>query len=304
LRARNDNARDDFFMKPFHLALSIICFSFVLGSVTIHAQDDTVTIPKSRLEELERKAAELDKLQGQLNQSKAEQDKLRQAKEEADRKAAEEAKAAAAAKAEAEKQAAAAKKSAEDARAATTAAQAEAERQTAAAKKSAEDARAAAAAAQARAATAPTAPAYTAPPMDSLPPLNPGQPVSALDLTAHYVADPVRAASRYGKGLITVEGEIIGFEKPVLITPYNLLLKTGDPARRVVCAVTPPQEYKAVYPAKGGTVLVGINHRGGEVTLLQVGQAVVVEGRCGGLHGQNVILKSCVAKTATVPVVQ
>jgi hypothetical protein len=261
-------------MKRIHLVLAGLLFSLVPNFTAIYAQDDNVTISKSRLEELERKAAELDKLQGELNQSKTEQDKLRKAKEEADRKAAEEAKAAAAAKAEAEKQAAAAKKSAEEAKSA---------------------------AAQARAAATTTVPAYTAPPIDSLPPLKPGQPVSAMDLAAHYVAEPTKAAARYGKGLITVEGEIAGFEKPILTTPYDLLLKTGDPTRRVICTVTPPKEYKAVYPAKGGTVLVGIDQRGGEDTLLQVGQPVVVVGRCGGLRGANVVLKSCIVKSVSVP---
>jgi hypothetical protein len=262
-------------MKRIHPAVPSLFVMLFLGFTAVHAQDDTVTIPKSRLEELERKAAELDKLQGELDKSKAEQDKLRQAKEEADRKAAEEAKAAAAAKAEAEKQTAAAKKSAEDARAAT--------------------------AAQARAAASQSVPVYTAPPIDSLPPLKPGQPVSAMDLTAHYVADPPGAAARYGKGLITVEGEVVGFDKTVFMTPYEILLKTGDPTRRVVCTITPPREYKAVYPSKSGSVLIGIDNRGGEVTLLRVGQSVAIEGRCGGMSGLSVVLKSGVLKAASAP---
>ena len=263
-------------MKRFHIAMPGLLFTIFLGFSTLHAQDDTVTIPKSRLEELERKAAELDKLQGELNQSKVEQGRLRQAKEEADRKAAEEAKAAAAAKAESEKQAAAAKKSAEEARVAT-------------------------AAAQARVAASQPGPVYTAPPMDSLPPLKPGQLVSAMDLAAHYAANPAGAAARYGKGLITVEGEIIGFEKTVFRTPYEVLLKTGDPTRRVVCTVTPPRVYKAVYPSKSGSVLVGIDNRGGETTLLRIGQSVAIEGHCGGPSGPNIVLKSCALKAASAP---
>ncbi|MGA2139926.1 MAG: hypothetical protein ABSH14_13800 [Verrucomicrobiia bacterium] len=241
-------------MKRFHPALPCLLLTLVIVIPALRAEEDTVTIPKSRLEELERKAAELDNLQGELKQSRAEQENLRQAREEADRKAAEQIKAAAAAKAEAEK--------------------------------TAEHARVVAAA------------AYTAAPMESLPPLKPGQPVSSVDLLAHYAADPVAAGTRYGKGRITVEGEIVGFSKPPFIRPYELLLKTADPARRVVCGIEPPGEYKAVYPAKSGTVLVGITTRGDKVTLLQVGQPVVIEGQCGGLHGPNVTLDGCILKSA------
>lgn len=248
-------------MKRFYSTLLCLLLALGIGIRALHAEEDTVAVPKSRLEELERKAAELDSLQRELKQSKAEQEKLRQAKEETDRKAAEQIKAAAAARAEAEK--------------------------------TAEDARAVAAAARSGAM------AHTAPPMESLPPLKPGKPVSSMDLLAHYAVDPVAAGARYGKGRITVEGEIVAFTKPPFIRPYELLLKTGDPARRVVCGIDPPSEYKAVYPAESGTVLVGITTRGDKVTLLRIGQPVVIEGRCGGLRGLNVTLKDgCVLKPA------
>jgi hypothetical protein len=245
-------------MKRFYSARLWLLLTLVIGIPALRAEEDTVTIPKSRLEELERKAAELDSLQRELKQSRAEQEKLRQAKEETDRKAAEQIKAAAAAKAEAEKRA--------------------------------EDARAVAAAAQSGAT------AYAAPLIESLPPLKPGKPVSSMDLLAHYAADPVAAGVRYGKGRITVEGEIVGFGKPPFIRPYELLLKTGDSAKRVVCGIEPPSEYKGVYPSKSGTVLVGITTRGDKVTLLRVGQPVVIEGRCRGLHGPNVTLDGCILK--------
>jgi hypothetical protein len=203
----------------------------------------------------------LDRLQRELKESKVEQEKLRQAREETDRKTAAQIKAAAAATAEAERRA--------------------------------EDARAVAAAA--RSGTT----AYAAPPMGSLPPLKPGTLVSSMDLLAHYAADPVAAGARYGKGRITVEGEIVGFDKPLFIRPYELLLKTGNSARRVVCGINPPNEYKSVYPAESGTVLVGITARGEKVTLLRIGQTVVIEGRCGGLHGPNVTLDDgCLLKPA------
>jgi hypothetical protein len=253
-------------MKQLCLASVCLFLTLSIGVPALHAEENMVTIPKSRLDELERKAAELERLQRQLRQTKVEQEELRHAKEEADRKAAEQIKAAAAAKAEAEKAAAAARKSAEDTRALALAARSRAT-------------------------------AYAAQPIGSLPPLKPGEPVSSMDLLAHFAADPVAAAARYGTGRITVEGEIVGFSKPPFIRPYDLLLRTGDPLRRVVCGVDPPGEYKAVYPANSGLLLVGITTRGDEVTLLQVGQIVVIEGRCHGLRGPNVTLGGCVVKS-------
>jgi hypothetical protein len=95
-----------------------------------------------------------------------------------------------------------------------------------------------------------------------------------------------------------IEGQIVGFSKPPFIRPYQLLLKTADPVRRVMCDIEPPSEYKAVYPSKSGTALVGITTGGDKVMLLRVGEPILIEGRCGGLHGPNVTLDGCILKPA------
>src|SRR5207253_11293185 len=58
------------------LLLLLVCLSFPV------AAQDTVTIPKSRLEELERKEAELEKLKGALHTAKGENVQLQKQHQE------------------------------------------------------------------------------------------------------------------------------------------------------------------------------------------------------------------------------
>lgn len=238
-------------MKCIALAGLALVIGAGLAVAPATAADDTVTIPRSKLEELERKAAELDKLQKELNRSEAEKARIRKEKE----------------KAETEK------------------------RQLQQAKEDAETR-----AAQAVAAAAP-APAYVPPPLVSLAPLKAGEVVEAKELPGHYLADPRAAAERYEKERLAVRSEVAGFSKPMFVRPYKFLLKTADPGRRVVCALYPPEQYKAVYAAKNGTVLVGLTTREAEVPLFKVGQTVVVEGSCRGADAEGVHLSSCGLKS-------
>ena len=66
----------------FSSLLLFVAGSLVLLACQSHAQDN-VQIPKSRLEELERKEKELERLKGDLNQTKNENQQLKQQKEEA-----------------------------------------------------------------------------------------------------------------------------------------------------------------------------------------------------------------------------
>lgn len=81
-------------MKP--ILFRRLCFALALGLLvnTAHAQE-TVTIPKSRLVELERKEKELEALKAELGRARGEQEKLKHEKEAAEaRRAQAEAKAA------------------------------------------------------------------------------------------------------------------------------------------------------------------------------------------------------------------
>lgn len=262
-------------LLPRHFTLALACVACLAAGFA--RADDNVTIPKSKLEELERKAAELDRIQRELNRSESENKALQKAKADAEAKATADAKAAQAAQA--------------------AAAQTAREAQAAAAKAEAE---ARAANARANAAATNPAPAYLAPPLESLPPLTPDTVVTSLDLLAHFATNEAAARARYAaKGeRITVEGEIVGFKRAPFVSPYAVLLKTGDPVRRVEVWFMPPDRFKAVYPRQNGTQLVGqTGDRGAEVVLYHTGQVLTVTARCGKLHENGLALEDCVVKT-------
>ena len=261
---------------PFRPLLATLLAASLLVAPAARA-DDNVTIPKSKLEELERKAAEFDKLQRELNRSQTENQALQKAKAEAEAKAAAEAKVAQAAQ--------------------EAAAQSTREAQATAAKAEAE---ARAATARANAAATNPVPTYLAPAMASLPPLGPDAVVSSLDLLAHFVVNEAEARARYGakKERITVEGEIVGFKRVPFVSPYAVLLKTGDPVRRVEVWFMPEARFKAVYTKRNGTQLVGLTAaREAEVTLYRSGQVLTVTARCGKFGEDGLSLDDCVVKT-------
>ncbi len=216
---------------------------------------DTVTIPKSRLEELQRKAAELDRLKGELNKTQGEKQQL-----ESDK-----------ARLQAEQE------------------QLKKARQDAEAK--AAEARAAAAAAAA--AKTESVIQHNTPPMTALPPLRKDEVVDAMDLMNHFRANATAAGKRYGAQRIRVTGEVTGFEKPLLVSYYVIYLKTTESRWKVACHVYPPRTYSSAYTINGGNDMVGSTPTGSLYTLAKVGQTVVVEGQCTGLHNQVVAFSSC-----------
>jgi multidrug efflux pump subunit AcrA (membrane-fusion protein) len=215
---------------------------------------EMVTIPKSRLEELERKEAELEKFKAELNQTQSEKQRL-----ESER------------------------------------ARLQGEQEQLKKDKAAAEAKAVAAAKTARAEA--VIPRDT-PPMTTLPPLQKGEIVDAMDLMNHYRADAPAAEKRYGAQAIRVQGEVTGFEKPMFLSYYEVYLKTTDPNWNVMCRVYPPEMYSAVFTAKGGEGIIGSTSAGARTTLAKVGQIIVVEGRCNGLHSQTVTLSSCALQSA------
>ncbi len=200
---------------------------------------DSVTVPKSRLEELERKERELERLQGDLNKARGE---LKQAQTNLTR----------------------------------------AQRRNEELKKEA------AMAPQA----APAAPAHSAPPLASLSPLAAGEVVDALDLAAHYKADPQAADGRYRKKEFVVRGQIDRFQKPMFQQRYEVLLKTAEPDVKVICSVYPPEKYKAVIITQNGDQLEGVIEET-RFPLAKVGATIELKGECRGLKDGVVRMGGC-----------
>jgi len=216
-------------MKAYAIRSALLISLLLASTPRLPAQDD-VTIPKSRLEELERKERELEQLKGDLNKTKDENTQLKKEKANA----------------------------------------------------------------QARP-SAPAAPmpvvTHVSPAIGSLPPLKPDELVESLDLAAYYHADVQTADQRYRHHKLRVRGEIVGFEKPLLIRNYRVLLKTPDRDVKVICDFLPPENSNAVFTTDHGAQLVALS---GEkrIALAKVGDIAVVKGECKGLHGGAVTL-SC-----------
>lgn len=237
---------------------------FAAGVIAARAQE-TVTIPKSRFVELERKEKELDALKVELGKARGETEKLQRAKEKAEKEQA---------KAESERAQAESEK-------------AQSEREKAQLTKAKEAAETKAAVATAAAAVTEPVIAHDTPALATLPPLKKGDVVDALDLMNHYRADAAGAARRYGKQRLRVRGVVTGFEKPMFVSYYYILLRTTERSWRIQCTVRPPREFKATYMAQHGETLVGVTTSDARITLVRVGQTVEIEGTCRELKEQT-----------------
>jgi hypothetical protein len=198
---------------------------------------DNVTVPKSRLEELERKERELEQLKGGLNKTNTENvaPKSDQAKSEQPKPLP-----------------------------------------------------------ATNAPSAAPAVAYVSAPIASLPPLSTGDVVDSMDLANYYRTDAASADRRYRHQKFTVRGEIVGFEKPLLIRNYKILLKTPDHTR-VVCDFLPPPNSNAVFTTDHGSQLVAMTvatKQGREfearVPMAKIGDLAIIKGECKGLHDSEI----------------
>ena len=245
--------------------------------------EEMVTIPKSRLEELERKEAELEKLKADLTTT-TDQNKRIQKQREADA-------------AEQERLKAELTKTMEQN------VQIQKQREVEAAKDeqlkadlartSAQNAQLQHEVAAAKVASSPSGePAVThqSPPMASLPPLGEGDTVDAMDLANYYRADSAAADQRYRKHEFLVRGEVAGFDKPIFRRDYKLILRTADRDTKVVCDIFPPDKYKAVFTVKNGSELVGVLPDESRAPLAKIGDTVTVVVRCNGLNDSVVTM--------------
>jgi len=165
-------------------------------------------------------------------------------------------------------------------------------------KKAKEAAEARAAAAVAAAPSVEPAIQHDTPAIATLPPVQKGEVVDAMDLMNHYRSDAAAAEKRYRGHSIRVQGEVTGFEKPLFVSYYVLYLKTTERSWKVMCRVYPPANYPATFTVKGGEEIVGTASAGARTTLARVGQKVVVEGRSTGLSDQVVTLSGCTLLSA------
>ena len=247
-------------MNSQKIVLVFFTALFLIAPVLPVLAEEMVTIPKLRLEELERKEAELETLKANLTKT-SDQNMRLQRQREAD--AAEQEKL----KAELSK---------------TIAQNTKLQKQ-----READAVKIASAVAGEPVVT------HLSPPMASLPPLKKGEVVDAMDLANYYRADSAAADQRYRKHEFFVRGQVTGFDKPLFRSDYKLILKTADREIKVVCDTFPPDNYKAVFAVKNGSELVGVLADESRVPIVKIGDTVDVAGRCKGLSDSVVTMSGC-----------
>src|SRR5262245_26320331 len=204
-------------MKTASLAAACLLGSGLLLATVpqLCAADDTVTLPKSRLEELQRKEAELDKLKSDLLRKQAELDK---AKGDLDKT-----------KGDLNQTKTDLNQTKTDLNQTKTDLD-----KTKGENEQLRQQQAADAAALAHSAAEPV---HQSPPLASLPPLNKADPVDAMDLATYYRTDQPSADQRFHKKSFKIQGEVLAFEKVWILRSYGLVLRTPDRSVQVVCEV-------------------------------------------------------------------
>ena len=138
---------------------------------------------------------------------------------------------------------------------------------------------------------------HVSPAMVSLPPLKPEDVVEAMDLANYYHADAAAADRRYHHKKLVVRGEIVGFEKPMFVSIYRILLKTPDRTKKVICELLPRENADAVFTVDHGEKLVAL-HGGKRVPMAKVGQTVLVPGYCQGARDSDVVISGSELRVA------
>ncbi len=130
-------------------------------------------------------------------------------------------------------------------------------------------------------------------PMSGLPPLGKGAEVEADELVGHFAADPVAAAKRYDKQTFRVKGEVERFSTGLVTRNFSVLLASPDRGLTVKCRFNYIDQYRTVFTRQDARKLTARFEGGSEVDLLEVGQPVVIEGKCAGAKDGDIVLNGC-----------
>lgn len=130
-------------------------------------------------------------------------------------------------------------------------------------------------------------------PMSELPALAKGAEVEADELVGHFAADPVAAARRYDKKTFRVKGEVERFSTGLVTRNFTVLLASPDRGLTVKCRFNYIDQYRTVFTRQDARKLTARFEGGSEVDLLEVGQPVVIEGKCVGTKDGDIVLNGC-----------
>ncbi len=130
-------------------------------------------------------------------------------------------------------------------------------------------------------------------PLATLPPLKPDETVDAAELARYFKEDPAGASQRFEGQNLRLKGTIARFDSTLFVRSYTVILDATDRLTYVTCQFNYPDGLLAVFPAEGGTRLVGRVSEKVHKTMLELGDAVVIRGRCTATKNGRVTLKGC-----------
>ena len=147
--------------------------------------------------------------------------------------------------------------------------------------------------AKAPAAAPAPAPRKAVTPMATLPPVRPGDVVEADDLIGHFQANPAAAAQRYQKKVLRVKGQVARFSVKVMTRNYDVVFESGEKGVIPVFNFNYIDKWATVYTKQSGRTLVGRTSGRTETTLMELGESVVIQGKCGGLKDGEIVFSHC-----------
>ena len=130
------------------------------------------------------------------------------------------------------------------------------------------------------------------PPLQSLPALQKDEVVSVHDLLNHYAPDPAAADQRYRDRVFRIHGVIAEVDKPLMLAPYKVIFRLPGQSLKVTCEVRPPDEFTKVYVTTDREKVIGETERK-RVTFATVGTEATYRGRCKGLRDGAISLVGC-----------
>ncbi len=130
-------------------------------------------------------------------------------------------------------------------------------------------------------------------PIASLPALGEGEVVGASELAVHFANQPEAAQQRYVGRVFQVKGQVERFDVKLVVRRFDVLLDTGARGISVVCGFNYVDKYPAVYTKQKGRTLVARAGAKGEAELMNVGDTVVIKGRCKGFKDGEVTFTGC-----------
>ncbi len=129
-------------------------------------------------------------------------------------------------------------------------------------------------------------------PLPELPPLKPEDVIESHDLVRYFQTDANGAGQRFQKQSLRVRGVVTRFEPKMFRRTYSVSLESPE-GTTLVCDFFYADDYRTVYAKERGQKLVAAVPGRGELPLLEIGQTVVIRGRCDGSRKPEVVLSGC-----------